>query len=204
MNQDWNDYSNLIGEADRLKASGEHNEAIRVCEKILLSDLDHPQAYEEIGDNYLSLRDYEKAEKALTQALRVNPGSANAHYLIGFTHSALGNWPESIAHLETAHQLQPNHPEILRCLGWSIFHSGERQQGLVLLERALNLSPRDPLILSDLGLCYLNHKEFDRANNLFLQVLEIEPDNQKVQECLQAVKFFKNEFRKLREFKKNQ
>ncbi len=189
----------LFNEADKLKMAGEHQEAIRICEKILNSDLDNETAYEEIGDNYLSMREYKKAEKALIQALRLNPLSANAHYLIGFSHSALGNWQISIEHLERADQLQSNHPEILRCLGWSIFHSGERKQGLVILERSLALSPNDPLILSDLGICYLNNKEFDKARNLFNQVLAIEPNNEKIKECLYAVKFFKSEFKKLRQ-----
>ncbi len=189
----------LFAEAEKMKMAGEHLEAIKICERILGSDLDNHQAYEEIGDNYLSMREYHKAEKALLQALRVNPSSANAHYLMGFTHSALGHWQESISHLETADRLQPNHPEILRCLGWSIFHSGNRQHGLVLLERALHLSPRDTLILSDLGICYLNSKDFDRANRLFQSVLDIEPENDKIKECLYAVKFFRSEFKKLRE-----
>jgi tetratricopeptide (TPR) repeat protein len=196
------DFNYLLSESDRLKMAGEHLEAIRICEKVLSQDLDSQQAYEEIGDNFLSMREYEKAERALIQALRLNPGSANAHYLIGFAHSALGKWEDSIGHLETADRIQPNHPEILRCLGWSIFHSGEKKQGLVILERSLNLSPRDPLILSDLGICYLNDKDFDKANDLFRKVLEIEPDNEKVKECLYAVKFFKSEFKKFRESKK--
>ncbi len=200
--QEESTYQNLLSEADRLKMAGEHLEAIKLCEKILSYDLDIQPAYEEIGDNFLSMREYEKAERALIQALRLNPTSANAHYLIGFSHSALGRWRDSIEHLETADRLQPNHPEILRCLGWSIFHSGERQQGLVILERALHLSPGDPLILSDLGICYLNNKHFDRANDLFRKVLEIEPDNDKVKECLYAVKFFKSEFKKLRKSNK--
>ncbi len=203
MKQEQPNVNYLLTEADQMKMDGDHLEAIKICEKILLTDLDNDQAFEEIGDNYLSMREYEKAEKALLQALRINPASANAHYLIGFAHSALGVWNESIGHLEIADQFQPNHPEILRCLGWSIFHSGKKKQGLVILERALNLSPRDPLILSDLGICYLNDKEFDRANILFNTVLEIEPGNEKIKECLYAVKFFKSEFKKLRGSKKN-
>ncbi len=202
MSREPQEFDYLLAESERLKMAGEHLEAIRICEKVLAQDLDSQLAYEEIGDNFLSMREYEKAEKALIQALRLNPTSANAHYLIGFAHSAIGNWQDSIEHLETADKIQPNHPEILRCLGWSIFHSGEKKQGLVILERALNLSPRDPLVLSDLGICYLNDKDFDKANDLFRKVLEIEPDNEKVKECLYAVKFFKSEFKKFRESKK--
>lgn len=201
MKQELTNLNYLLTEAERMKMAGEHLEAIKICERVLHADLDSDEAFEEIGDNYLSMREYGKAKKALIQALRINPGSANAHYLIGFAHSALGTWRDSIEHLETADRLQPNHPEILRCLGWSIFHSGEKKHGLVILERALNLSPRDPLILSDLGICYLNDKDFERAQNLFNTVLEIEPDNDKIKECLYAVKFFKSEFKKLRESK---
>jgi tetratricopeptide (TPR) repeat protein len=197
-----NEYDQLLAEADRLKMAGEHLEAIKLCERVLTKDLDTQAAYEEIGDNFLSMREYVKAEKALIQALRVNPTSANAHYLIGFAYSALGSWEISIEHLENSDRIQANHPEILRCLGWSMYHSGDKKQGLVILERALNLSPNDPLILSDLGICHLNNKNFDRANILFRKVLEIEPDNEKIKECLYAVKFFKAEFKKFRESKK--
>lgn len=192
----------LIKEADKKKMKGEHLEAIQICEKILSDDLDCVEAYEEIGDNYLSLRHYDKAKKALARALQLEPRSANGNYLLGFVHSALGDWKRSIEYLERADQIEPNHPEILRCLGWSIFHEGQRKRGVILLERALNLSTNDPLILSDLGVCYLNEKNFERASLLFKKVLDVEPHNEKARECLNAVRFFQKEFKKFRENKK--
>ncbi len=189
----------LIREADQKKMKGEHVEAIQICEQILLSDLECIEAYEEIGDNYLSLRQYEKAKRALVRAIHLNPRSANANYLMGFTYSAIGDWKRSIEYLERSDSIEPNHPEILRCLGWSIFHEGQRKRGIIILERALNLSASDPLIMSDLGICYLNEKNFERAALLFKKVLEIEPDNEKARECLNAVRFFQKEFKKLRQ-----
>lgn len=193
------DVNLLIQEADKKKMKGEHVEAIKICEKILTQDLECLEAYEEIGDNYLSLRQYDKAKKALVRAINLNPRSANANYLMGFVFSALGDWKRSIDYLERADDAEPNHPEILRCLGWSIFHEGQRKRGIILLERALNLSANDPLILSDLGVCYLNEKNFDRSSFLFKKVLEIEPSNEKARECLNAVRFFQKEFKKLRD-----
>lgn len=194
-----NDMYLLIQEADEKKMRGEHKEAIKICEQILSQDIDCVEAYEEIGDNFLSLRQYEKAKKALQRAIDLNPRSANANYLLGFVYSALGHWKKSIEYLDHADEVESNHPEILRCLGWSIFHDGQRKRGVILLERALNLSPNDPLILSDLGVCYLNEKNFDRSALLFKKVLEIEPHNQKAQECLNAVRFFQREFQKFRQ-----
>lgn len=192
----------LIEEADKKKNEGKHVEAIHICERVLAGDLDCVEAYEEIGDNYLSLRKYDKAEKALRQALKINKKSANANYLLGFVYSCTGHWKDSVELLESADRAYPNHPEILRCLGWSMYHFGQQKRGVILLERSLFLAPNDPLILNDLGVCYLNEKAFDRAAMLFKKTLQIEPDNQKAKECLNAVRFFQREFEKLRNSKK--
>ena len=189
----------ILKEIERLKMEGKHTEAIVLCEKILHDDLNCTEAYEEIGDNYLSLRQYNKAQKALKRAIKTNSRSANAHYLLGFLHSAIGDFRKSIKYLEISDGYEPNHPEILRCLGWSLYHEGQRQRGVVLLERSLALSPNDPLILSDLGVCYLNSKKFDRSASLFRRILDIEPENEKARECLNAVRFFQHEYKKLKD-----
>jgi tetratricopeptide (TPR) repeat protein len=192
------DTNYLFKEAEQLKMSGSHKDAIAMCEKILMDDLECTQAYEEVGDNYLSLREYDKAKKALEKALKTNGRSANANYLLGFLYSATGDFKRSIKYLELADNYESNHPEILRCLGWSLYHEGQRQRGVVLLERALTLAPQDSLILSDLGVCYLNSKKFDKSARLFKKILDIEPDNEKAKECLNAVKFFQHEYKKLK------
>jgi len=110
----------------------------------------------------------------------------------------MANGKKSIDYLERSDEIEPNHPEILRCLGWSIFHDGQRKRGIILLERALNLSANDPLILSDLGVCYLNEKNFERSSYLFKKCWKSNP-KRKSPECLNAVRFFQKEFKKLRE-----
>ena len=119
-------HSQALKIADEKKLMGLHDEAIAICEDILCDDLDCNEAFEEIGDNYLSLRQFDKAIVALKQAKRVSPQSANAHYLLGFAYSVINEWKESIYELEIADSLEPNHPEILRCLGWSVFHYGDK------------------------------------------------------------------------------
>jgi tetratricopeptide (TPR) repeat protein len=193
------EYSLIFKEAEKLKMEGKHEDAIKTVESVLHDNLHCTEAFEEIGDNYLSLREYDKAKKALKRAVKLNAKSANANYLLGFLYSATGDFKQSIKYLELSDNYESNHPEILRCLGWSLYHDGQRQRGVVLLERALNLSPRDALILSDLGVCYLNSKKFDRAATLFRRILEIEPSNEKARECLNAVKFFQNEYKKLKD-----
>ena len=180
----------LLEQAETLKLQGKHKEAIRFCQKILIMNLDCTEAYEEIGDNYISLGEYKKAKLALVQAARRNPKSANVHYLTGFMFSAQQNWKESINHLEKSNELFPNHPEILRCLGWSIFNLGLKKKGICVLERALTIAPEDSFILCDLGVCHMNQRNFQRASSLFNKTLQIDPDNMKAKECARIVDLF--------------
>lgn len=184
-------YADILKIADEKKLLGLHEEAIEICESILHDDLECGEAYEEIADNYLSLRQFDKAIAALNRALEIDKDSANAHYLLGFTYSAMNDWDHSIEELELADEIEPNHPEILRCLGWSIFNSGRRKQGLILLERATAMAEDDSLILCDLGICYLNERDFDKAEQVFQKVLSIEPQNDKARECLKACNYFR-------------
>lgn len=195
------EYNPLLLEAERKKIEGRHEEAIQICQNILNYDLDCTEALEEIGDNFLSLREFEKARKALERAMQINSESANANYLLGFTQSALGNWKLSIQLLERADEIQPNHPEILRCLGWSIFHYGQRKKGIIILERALTMAGEDCLIMCDLAVCYLNERDFQRTINLLRNALMLDPENEKAKECLETAIFFQHEYNNLKEKK---
>lgn len=188
----------LLKQADGLKLAGRHTEAIDLANRMLLMDLDYVEAYEELGDNYLSLREYDKSMKALKYALKLRPKSPNALYLLGFLYSSLGDFGRSIETLELANRVQPHHPEILRCLGWSIFHGGDRKRGLVILERARAMAPQDTLIMCDLAVCYLNDRQFEQTIHLLEVALRLEPDNEKAKDCLETAKFFQREFKKLK------
>ena len=184
-------YYHLLVEAEEMKMQNKHREAIEICQQILLSDLSVLEAYEEIGDNYISLKAYTKTKKALEKALKVDKRSANANYLYGFVWSALHEWDKAIKFLELANDYQANHPEVLRCLGWAYFCSGLRKKGLAILERALVLAPYDSYVLCDLGICHLNDRNFDRSMELFAKTLEVDPENVKARECLKIAQMFK-------------
>jgi tetratricopeptide (TPR) repeat protein len=185
------EYYHFLVQAEELKMQNKHREAIELCQQILMHDLTVLEAFEEIGDNYISLRAYSKAKKALEKALELNRRSANANYLYGFVFSAQHEWENAIKYLEFANTYQPNHPEVLRCLGWAYFCSGLRKKGLAILERALVLAPSDSYVLCDLGICHLNDRSFDRAMELFGRTLQVDPENIKAKECLKIAQMFK-------------
>lgn len=182
----------LLQKAEELKIQGQNEDAIKIIEKIITEDPACFEAFEEIGDNYIALKKYNHARKALKQAIKINPKASNAHYLLGFLYSLEQQWDDSVAELAKADQLFPNHPEILRCLGWSHYNQNRQsQQGVALLERSKNLCPEDPNILCDLGVCYMNSQQFSKAIPLFEKVIALNPNSEQAAECKLFLKILK-------------
>ncbi len=176
-----------LEQAEQLKLSGRHAEALVLLEELLMEDPANVAALEEVADNELSLEHYDRAETAATQALSFDDQSYTASYIIGFLRSQQGQWQEAIERLRLANRFKPNNPEILRCLGWALFNGGQRPQGVVTLERALNLESDSTLTLCDLGVAYLDMQNFGKAKALFLRALDLDPENPRAKECVAAV-----------------
>lgn len=173
----------FVQEAFLYKQEGHHQKAVEHLQKAIISDLRDEKAYEELADNYLSLGETEKAEKALLYALKINPSSPNAHYLLGFLYSTQEKWDLSVDHLQKANQSLPHSEEIVRCLGWSFYHKGEKALGTALLERAYTLNPQDINILCDLGVCYMDQDYFESAEQIFKNVISLDPGSPQAREC---------------------
>ncbi len=184
--------SELLQIATELKSSGNSMEAIKVLHSILIDDYMCVVAYEELGDNYISLRQLDKAEKALDQAVKINPDSSNARYLRGFLYSLQEKWNNSVTELEYANEIAPNHPEILRCLGWSLYNENRGQRGLAILERSESLRPSDPNILCDLGVCYMNSSDYQNARKSFQKVIDMNPQSDQARECMNFLNLLEN------------
>ena len=140
-----------LEEAEQLKLMGRHKEALVILEQLLMEDPENISALEEVADNELSLENFDRAEAAAEQAIKLDSDSYTGQYILGFLRSVRQEWEKGIDHLKKANTIRPNNAEILRCLGWALFNSGQRAQGIVTLERALNLDNENSLTLCDLG-----------------------------------------------------
>lgn len=176
----------ILERAEELKLQGEHEEALLLLEHLLQDDPENVAALEEVADNELNLENFDRARAAAQRALHLDALSYTAHYILGYILSHEEKWEEALTHLKEANRLKANNPEILRCLGWALFRGGQRPQGIVTLERALNLDRESVYTLCDLGVVHLELKNFKKAKALFQRALDLEPDNVRAQECVQA------------------
>lgn len=185
-----------LEKAEQLKFLGEHEEALKILEQLLLEDPGSTAVLEEIADNELSMERYDRAEAAARQAVALKPGSERGHYTLGFVASHREEWERAVNELSQANTLHPHNPEVLRCLGWVLFHQGQRLQGIVTLERALNLDGDNTMTLCDLGVAYLEVKNFSKAKALFHRVLALDPTDERAQECVEVVERLERELQK--------
>lgn len=177
----------VLEEAERLKLNCQHTESLALLEGLLAKDPGNVAALEEVADNELSLEHYDRAVTAAAQAVALDQGSYMGHYILGFVASHREDWEVSLRELQVANRMKPGNAEILRCLGWALFRAGKRVQGIVTLERALNLDPDSTLTLCDLGVCYLEARNFPKAETLFARARDLDPSNDRAQECLAMV-----------------
>lgn len=179
-------FTRELAKSEDYKMDGDFTKALEIARKVLQKDPSCLEAAEEVADNYLSLDMHEESLKAAKFAYSLNDKSYIANYVTGFILLTHGQEAEALAYLQVANASESNNPEILRCLGWTLFHLGNKVSGIATLERALNLRNDDPLILCDLGVCLLQKGEFSKTIHLFEKALSLDPENERVKECLDA------------------
>jgi TolB-like protein/class 3 adenylate cyclase/Tfp pilus assembly protein PilF len=85
------------------------------------------------------------AREAGERAVALEPRSADAHYVLGFTVRLQGDIDRALTENETAIALNPNHAPARVGIGIAWVMRGRPQDALPYFEHAFRLSPRDPL-----------------------------------------------------------
>lgn len=107
------------------------------------SDPNLVEAFLDLGEVELELRDYAAATEALTHALELRPDLDAAHLQLGYALLAQGYAEKAIPHLERVHASE--------ALGIARIETGQYQQAIADLSVALAQRPGDPDLLYYLG-----------------------------------------------------
>jgi len=133
--------SRLQRQAYQAFAQGDLDKAERLCAGILEYRREDFEALQLLG--LLKLQRHRPAEALglLSQALKVNSGSADAMSNLGLALHAAGRFEEAVANYRNALQLAPGHPEILYNLGNACLELGRIDEALAKFDEALAKSP---------------------------------------------------------------
>jgi TolB-like protein/DNA-binding winged helix-turn-helix (wHTH) protein/Tfp pilus assembly protein PilF len=85
--------------------------------------------------------DWTGSENSVKRALALDPNDVHAHYTYGLLLCQLGRFPEAIAHMESADQLDPLAPAIQMNFARILYRARRFDEALRRLDRALELEP---------------------------------------------------------------
>jgi len=142
--------------ANFYKNSKKYEEAIEYYTKIInnLDDTSEIKSdlYYRRGGSYERIGKYEKSDKDLLYALKINPDDA---YILNYlAYSWLErNYKinEAIQMLETAYALRKNDPYIIDSIGWAYYLIDDYLKAEEFLKRAVELMPDDPIVNDHYG-----------------------------------------------------
>lgn len=158
----------LIGEYAAAKTSAEN--------ALLLND-QNPLALAELGWAYSFLGNELEAEKALLQALELNPDSVEAHAYYAELLTDQGDIDGAAIHSRAAIQLDQNSLVALRARGYVLYYTANYEEAALQFEKAIAINDRVADLHQFLGLVYWSMGRSDDAVERFNVADTFNPDN---------------------------
>ena len=122
---------------------GHFDAAIAEFRKAAEADPNLTEAFLNLGEEYMQVRDYGAAIAPLKRALELRPDLEAAHLQLGYALLSQGSAAEAIPHLERVHAVE--------ALGIAQIETGQYQEAISNLSAALINRPNDPDLLYYLG-----------------------------------------------------
>ena len=154
---------------------GKFKEAIDIYEKLLVSDINRPDIYAEIGLLYSREQQLVKAAWHYEQALALKPDWADLQYNLAVILHQLENWQQAIDCYEKTIALKPNYAAAYFNLGVLYDRRGELEKAIANYNKVLQLQPNNTKAYSNLGSTLVKQEKFAAAIEIYQQGLKYDP-----------------------------
>jgi Flp pilus assembly protein TadD len=156
-----------------LMNTGKPEKVVAVLEPFRKAQPNSVHVAEALGQAYLQLHQYEKARRELMEAVRLDPGSARAHFALAQALARLGDQPNARKHREEYAKLTA--AEIA---------TAERMSPNRLRVGLGKLPPLTARFRTWAGQIYASHGRVDEAEQLWVASLAIDPTNPEARRLL--------------------
>jgi Flp pilus assembly protein TadD len=136
-----------------------------------------------------------EAVLAFQEAVRLDPGLAEAHFRLGLGYESLGKREQAEAEYKKAVEAYKKYFEQNRgdaeahyALGQTYANLGQFSEAIREYKEATKLKDDDADMFYDLGVAYTRLAQYDQAAAAFSKSLEIDPDNYRAQDGLDEAK----------------
>ncbi|UCH92104.1 MAG: tetratricopeptide repeat protein [Candidatus Aminicenantes bacterium] len=151
-------------------------EAIKGYRKAIAHRQNYPDAYNNLGN---MLRKVEKTREAIEnykKALEYEPRHYFANLNLAQIYYSLNQLDEAVDYYSKALEINPSE-YIYNVLSNTLFKSGKVKEAIDVLSDAVKIYGRKTNFLNNLGILYAFRKEPEKAKQLFLEVIEKNPDD---------------------------
>ena len=160
-------------------AEGKAKEAKGAFEDLLRRYPKEPDLYLFLGISSLRLRDAQKAEIYIRQALALAPDHVEARTLLGWIDLEVRrDYPSAIEEYGRVVQLRADLPEAYNNLGVAFKKNGDLEKAIQTFNRALELRADYSEGWSNRGWVHVEQKRWREARSDFEQALRINPDHE--------------------------
>jgi arylsulfatase A-like enzyme/Flp pilus assembly protein TadD len=149
-----------------------------ITDRSLPDPKDRIQTYELISDAIAESQhsQYQASSEKLTAALKTEPDSVPAHYLLGLDYYRLREFPRAVEELQRVLQLSPDYALAAFNLGLAYAHAGDLDGAIQALKRALDLDGTNFSAAYNLGAAYTGKQMVPEAVAAFRQTIAIAPE----------------------------
>lgn len=133
--------------------------------------------YIQLAAEYYRIGDYATALTKAKQAVRKDPGSANAYLMLGLVYEALNEIDRAQTAYRQARKIDDRNPYVLNAYGRLLCQLEEYEKSLAAFDRAVENPLYDTpwVAFTNAGICALAAGDQRRAESYFLKALQANP-----------------------------
>jgi len=133
--------------------------------------------YNNRGTAYESKRDYDRAIKDYSEAVRLSPNHAYMYRNRGIDYDEKGDYDRAVQDFDEAIRLNPNDATYYDLRGNAYNSKGDYDHAIQDFKEALHLSPNDSRAYYDRGQAYNSKGDYDRAIQDFNEAIRLNPNH---------------------------
>jgi tetratricopeptide (TPR) repeat protein len=167
------------------KMAGDYEEAVRVVEKGIQEEPDHPQFYALYASFLDEMKKWDRGVTMLSAAIKKFPENAQLYFFLGSMEDHLGKTDQTVADMKHVLELEPDHVQALNYLAYTFADKNiDLDEAERLARRALNLQANDGYILDTLGWVLFKKGETAEAVRTLEAAYKVQPGESIIAEHL--------------------
>jgi tetratricopeptide (TPR) repeat protein len=154
--------------------SQQYIEAIECYREAIKQRQNYPDAYNNLGNALRKIGKPELAIENYKKALEYEPRHYFANLNLAQIYYSLNQLDNAAAYYSTALEIKPTE-YIYNVLSNTLFKSGKVKEAIEVLSEALEIYGRKTNLINNLGILYVFRKDWEKAKQLFLEVIGKNP-----------------------------